>query len=746
MKTIPGVFFAAATGALCFCSSLSAAPVTLASPATGLSVQLDAGSGNYVLSAQTPAWSFRGSLNVPLTHVAVRWGHDTSGSFRQISFAWQAGKLPMQGEIRLYQEKPAVLFAQTCEVAAEAPPAAFPDFTALPPDLHVFSYSQHNFAPPQFRANDNSTPWLLFDDRADALIISPASHFMIAAMQGDGVHEVGSGLNPDLRNLPANFTQSTLVVCGQGINRAWALWGKFMVDQAGITRPANDADDVLKYLGYWTDNGATYYYNYDPTLGYAGTIKALIAHDRQEQIPLRYLQLDSWWYYKSTTDADGRPGNAKKANQLPAGEWNRYGGLLEYRAHTDLFPDGLAAFQRAVNLPLITHNRWIDPASPYHEHYEISGIAAVDPQWWEMIAGYLKASGIVTYEQDWLDHIYRYSPAFATNVDTADRFLDHMARACKAQNITLQYCMPYPCYFMQGCRYDNLTTIRTSDDRFCAARYNDFLYTSRLASALGIWPWADVFMSAETNNVLLATLSGGAVGMGDAIGAENPANIFQAVRRDGVIVKPDAPIVPLDRCYVADANQQPAPLVAATYTDHAGLKTGYVFAFNRHGTRADQLSFTAEELGMRGPVWVHDYFSGVGRRLDPGESFSAPLAEDASAFYQVAPIGKSGIAFLGDAGKFVGTGKQRMASLNDQPHRLTVSLSVAESEKTVTLHGYAATEPQVTVQSGSAGPVQFDPAQHHFTVELTVNESAPLDRSDSDPVRHLTVTFTSLDN
>jgi len=743
MKTLPAFLLAAAVGALCWLSRLSASAVTVASPATGLSLQLDASDGNYQLIAMAPSWSFSGSLNVPLKRIAVRRGLDTNGTFQQITFAWQAGQKPMHGRIRLYEEIPMVLFAQTCEVADEVPPAAFPDFTALPPNLHVFSYSQHNFAPPQFHANDNSTPWLFFDDRANALIISPASHFMVAAMQGDGVHEVGSGLNPGLRHLPADFTQSTLVVCGQGINRAWALWGKFMVDRAGVSRPANDVDDVLKYLGYWTDNGANYYYNYDPALGYAGTLKALIAHDRQEQIPLRYLQLDSWWYYKSTTDADGRPGNAKKADKLPAGEWNRYGGLLEYRAHADLFPDGLAAFQHALNLPLITHNRWIDPASPYHQHYEISGIAAVDLQWWDLIAGYLKASGIVTYEQDWLDRIYRYSPAFATNVDTADRFLDNMARACKAQNVTLQYCMPYPCYFMQGCRYDNLTTIRTSDDRFCPARYNDFLYTSRLASALGIWPWADVFMSDETNNLLLANLSAGAVGIGDAIGAENPGNIFRAVRRDGVIVKPDAPIVPLDRSYIADANRQPAPLVAATYADHAGLKTGYVFAFNRDGTASDQLSFTAEELGIRGPVWVRDYFSGLGRRLDPGESFSAPLAENASAFYQVSPVGKSGIAFLGDLGKFVGTGHQRIASLDDQPRQLTVGVLLAESEQTVTLHGYAAAAPQVTVESGSAGPVQFDATRHHFTVELTVNGSAPLDRSAPDPVRHLTVTFTT---
>ena len=40
----------------------------------------------------------------------------------------------------------------------------------------------------------------------------------------------------------------------------------------------------------------------------------------------------------------------------------------------------------------------------------------------------------------------------------------------------------------------------------------------RLASALGEWSWTDVFMSSETSNLLLSTLSASMVGVGDALG------------------------------------------------------------------------------------------------------------------------------------------------------------------------------------------------------------------------------------
>ena len=48
-----------------------------------------------------------------------------------------------------------------------------------------------------------------------------------------------------------------------------------------------------------------------------------------------------------------------------------------------------------------------------------------------------------------------------------------------------------------------------SDDRFDRNRWDTFLYTSRFASALGVWPWSDVFMSSETNNLVLSVLSAG---------------------------------------------------------------------------------------------------------------------------------------------------------------------------------------------------------------------------------------------
>ena len=106
----------------------------------------------------------------------------------------------------------------------------------------------------------------------------------------------------------------------------------------------------------------------------------------------------------------------------------------------------------------------------------------------------------------------------ATSPASGELFMDAMAKAAGKERIALQYCMPLPRHFLQGTRYSNLLTIRVSGDRFVKGHWTSFLFNGRLASALGEWPWTDVFMSSETSNLLLSTLSASMVGVGDALG------------------------------------------------------------------------------------------------------------------------------------------------------------------------------------------------------------------------------------
>ena len=684
-------------------------------PVLKTKVTVDKTSGDYIIITAPFNWSFKGSVGHSLNDIKNKEGIDSIGSFNEISFTW-IDSISYKASIKWYKNSSAILFSIVLPDGDSLAPIAFPSFTSFPASMYPYSFYDDNFAPPQFALNETSTPWLFFNDTMNAYILSPASDFIVSKMIGDGKNLIASGLNPGIKNLPPNFTHTTLLVTGQGIQHTWDEWGDALRKLYNRHRPANDADIVLKYFGYWTDNGADYYYNYDTTKGYAPTLLALREKYKQEGIPLGYMQLDSWWYEKSIYDCYGKPVADHKNKNLPYGRWNRYGGLLSYTADSFLFPHGLSAFDAALNLPLVTHNRWVDPSSAYHDKYSISGFAATDPKFWEDIIQDIHKKSVVCYEQDWLNYIYNQTPEMATSLSVGNAFTDGMAMACKNNSLSMQYCMAMPRFFLQGVKYNNLTTIRTSEDRFNPENWKPFLYVSQLAYEIGSWPWCDVFKSNETGNMILSVLSAGPVGTGDAIGKESKENILKACRTDGVLVKPDAPMLPLDINYLNEAKGIDAPMLNCTFTKHGNIKTYYVFAFANSKKENPIINFKPSSLGIKGRLVVFDPLTNKVQALNATDDFSDQLGNDLYTYYILAPVTSSGIAFLGDVGKIAATGKKRIAEIKDENGSLQVTVLFAKGESSVTLQGYSET-PVVT----DKGKTSFNPFPRIFTLVLPSN-------------------------
>jgi len=678
-------------------------------------VGIDSITGEYTVTTLPLHWIFKGSIGHSLTELKNIDGYDSIGTFNEISFSWK-DTVACNASIKWYKNSSVVLFSISLPQGKTLAPPAFPSFTSFPAMQHTFSFYDDNFAPPQFKLNETSTPWLFFNDNKDAFIISPASDFIISKMIGDGKNLISSGLNNGIKNLPPGFTHITLLVISNGIQHAWDKWGMALRKLYNRRIPSNNADAVLNYFGYWTDNGADYYYNYDTTIGYAPTLLLLQKKYKEEGIPIGYMQLDSWWYEKSIYDCYGKPVADHKNPKLPSGRWNRYGGLMSYTADSFLFPKGLNEFDKELGLPLVTHNRWVDPSSPYNNKYKISGFAAVDLKFWNDIIVPIHKAGVVCYEQDWLNYIYSQSPEMATSLDIGNAFTDGMAKACASAGLSMQYCMAMPRFFLQGVKYNNLTTIRTCEDRFNPGNWKPFIYVSQLGYEIGAWPWCDVFKSDEMGNMILSVLSAGPVGTGDAIGKENKDNILKACRIDGVLVKPDAPILPLDEDYINEAKGKDLPMLAYTFTKHSAIITTYVFAFTNSKNKARRISFKPIEFGIKEKVAVFNPLTKKIQLMNANDSFNDSLPDDLYAFYITAPVTSSGIAFFGDAGKIAATGKKRIAEIKDENGTLAITVLFAKGEPNVILQGYSEKP-----FKADKGVIDYNSATHLFTLSLPSN-------------------------
>jgi hypothetical protein len=647
---------------------------------SGLTASLSA-SGAFSVNIPGPQWQFLGSLGNTPFNSRIGTGTDNLGAYQELAFDYSIGPGNRSGSIRTYAGRPLVMFAVTHNNAS-ANSSPFPLFNSQPGNLFEMSFNGE-FAFRQFGSLLPDSPSIYFDTAANTFIVSAASDYMVAS---------GTGISSQIATLPAGLTHRTALAFGQGINETFEAWGEALTDLAGKHRPANDADALLKSISYWTDNGATYYYNPGGS-SYTDTLKAIKAEFDAKGIALGSMQLDSWWYPKGPDDA-----------------WSSHGGIWTYTAATSIFQPDLASFQASLGVPLTAHARWIDAASPYRSQYAISGNVATDPQYWADTAAYLAASGVSTYEQDWLGA----NAQAAFNLTDPAAFLDNMAAAMQRRGITMQYCMATPRHFLQSTHYSNLTTIRTSQDGFGPTRWTEFLYSSRLASAVGIWPFSDVFMSKDLNNLILATLSAGPVGIGDALGSISQGNLLKAVRSDGVIVKPDVPATPVDSVFVSDAQGIDTPMIASTYSNFGGVRTRYIFAYSRGANNS--ITIQPSVWGIAGAAYLYDYLDGVGYPIGANSEKTLTL-NGGVGYFILAAAGKTGIAFLGDEGDFVTMGKNRIPLFVDTG-RIDLLVAYASGEQTRTLFGYSPKPVNVTAVNGSVDGLSWSPSTQLFTVNV----------------------------
>jgi hypothetical protein len=646
--------------------------------------------GTYSITIPGPGWQLAGTVGVTPYNSRILTGTDSLGEYQELAFDYWLGAGSRSASIRASAAVPMIRFVVRYNNGSPNS-AAFPAFTSYPKGLLHLTFNGM-FSVPSFSNLAESSPWIWFDGDANTLIISAASDYMAASTTLGPSGQIQAGISGKIPNFPAGFTHTTALSFGSGINQTVAAWGHALTNLTGKQRPANDSDALLKSISYWTDNGATYYYN-PGTGSYADTLTAIRAEFDAKGIALGSLQLDSWWYPKG-----------------PDNSWFSHGGIWQYIASPALFQPDLATFQAGLGIPLIAHARWIDAASPIRSQYLMSGGVATDPKYWEDTAAYLKAAGVTTYEQDWLG----LNAQAAFNLTDSAIFLNNMATSMAKRGITIQYCMAGPNHFLQSTNYSNVTTARTSGDRFARNRWNDFLYSSRLLTAVGAWPFTDVFMSTEQDNLILATLSAGPVGIGDPLGGISKDNLLAAVRPDGIIVKPDISLTPEDAVMISDAQGIDVPMVASTWSDFGGMRAHYIFAYVRN-TNA-QLAIQPSSYGMTGAAYLFDYLAGTGLLIPANSGVTLPLT-NGFGYYILAAVGETGIAFLGDKGQFVTLGKARIPALTDTG-KIEVSVSYAAGERVRTLFGYSPQSVSVAALEGFADIPVWDPSTQLFTIRV----------------------------
>jgi len=651
---------------------------------------------------------------------------DRLGSFDYVSLSWRvpsAGIRLITG-FRLYHDKPYLVFTQEFPDGFRnyssgqwtLPSVSFPEF--LPSivdsrrDLHSWISSGLDLQ--RFATGLGTTVGgtvdllLLTDSDFHTLVLSPFANYLVATQQNEPVtardesepakSAITCGIEGLVENLPPGFKHEHILVVGDGVTKTLNQWGQALLVKAGKQAPSKYEGDNLKYPVYWDDYGAYYRehgFKEDGYKSYEDIILGVAEDARKHGLRIGAYEV---------ADSD----------QLRYAE-----GLFEPRQ--DLFPHGLKWLHEKLGAPFEAYLPWLPPGGPYRGKYAYfetpkgnvlgwpsgsMGDVFYSEAYWKDTASKLADWGAVLLQQDYLS-TYSGDPVMMADIDRMNLYLKNQAKALQEKGITMQYCMTMPRNVMQSTENPIVTGLQSSADHHVAMAeprpehldddpymWKHMIFASGLYGSVGLWPSRDnVQTIADPNaweDLLLANLLGGEIQLGHRIGEANFDLIRKTYREgDGLVIKGDHPIAPLDRCYLEEC------AVGWASSEVDGRRWFYLLSL----PYSDYLhALEISDLHVDGRWAVYDYDTHSVAVMDATTSY--PLRQTVKHEYLIAaPLLPNGMTVLGDLSKFVTMGNMRIASVKASQRDLEVGV-VSSQARSPVIAGYSEQRPaSVTVQS-----------------------------------------------
>lgn len=713
----------------------------------GLNVTIDT-DGSVRVGVGDTDWLGRGDAGVPFVTPPgpAESLVDDLGASESVVVAHGGG---IRRSVRAYTDRPLVVFESSATAALDGlatgtfdrPSAAWPVFTPAeraptgsPAGLRGTVFQHCEFGLPATVGAEldgffllphrppTGWPLCLQADDGVALVIAPLDNFheQIIGLNGGTLR---CGWHGDLDEVPAGFTTRLGVFAADSIRSGIDEWGRLLLDSAGTVRPGRWADALATRPSYWTDNGAAYWYRTEPGHDIAGSIVAAVDDLRARGVRLGAVQLDSWFY----PHVELRPFDTDDWVVPPS-------ALVSWEPRDDVLPEGIAALaDRLGDPPLVAHIRHLSATAAITGEVPVwvDGDVAVPatPEGYERWLDQCVAWGVETFEHDWMVEVFHAVRQLRSRPGRARAWQEGIDAAARERGITTQWCMATPADFAQTTTSTQVTSVRTCGDHGYIATPGQlwawFCTTNALARALGLMPYKDVFrtdpeVAGRTGapEALLSALSTGPVGLGDRVGRCDTDLVTATCRADGVLVKPDVPIVATAASIVANPAFEPHLLVAESHTDHPAGRWAYVTAL--HATPSDEpVTETVDLAGLAdssptGDVICWDWRNRTATPMGAAESFEVTLAREDWAYWVLAPVLHGGIAVLGDTTRFVSAGDARIVVDTAAD---AVRITVKGPGETVTVTGWAAAEP-----SSPHAPVDFDPQTGVWRIAVSVGE------------------------
>ncbi|KAK6165977.1 hypothetical protein SNE40_022776 [Patella caerulea] len=463
-------------------------------------------------------------------------------------------------------------------------------------------------------------PTIFFDKKDNVVIIAPFSEFMSASTYLDTTQQpnrLSWGIMGGVMEIPEDFMAQFMVFYSpNGINKAFEEWGSLMKDFYGKDPSYRKADMTINYLGYYTDNGAYYYWRPEPHKTNEQTIYDIQSYALNSSIPYKYIQYDEWWYIR-----------ARGPTGLPT-------GTIKWSLRPKVFPSGMRKLYENTEWPVVAHNMYWSNQTTYAKQnggnytflLDESGMALpFEEGFWNDLFKESKLWGLAVYEQDYMNVNTDAINATVSDVVSGKTWLMDMGNAARKNGLTIQYCMSYPRHAMTALEIPAVTQARVYMDNRPNTDHWTIGVSSLFAEAMGIAPFKDNFWSTEVQtgngynqtephtsiHAAISTLSTGPVGLGDKVGHSNPNLIMRSCNAEGLILKPSKPITAIDKQIQQMAfggNIGPEGKIYTTYSNIDNHIFGIILAANISMDYTLRIQDTGINMTQAAMVMISDLY------------------------------------------------------------------------------------------------------------------------------------------
>ncbi|MFX1296319.1 MAG: hypothetical protein ACFFD2_15890 [Promethearchaeota archaeon] len=603
--------------------------------------------------------------------------YDIFGTYKRILMKWEleGTSIPVHSSIIIYPNQSIIKFQLEFpkglkDVSTEKlkiPFFRFPCFNLEGPNQRVLTFRYALFAPPKRNIPKIGTqgPVVFYDNELNAAVLGPLDHFIIAFTHRNKI--IFHGLEGKIKEVPEGYEHSILLLFTKGINKAIVDWCALLHKYHNTSPKDPYADPIIANLGFWTDSGAYYYYRKEKGMSYEQTITFACKVFKEQDIPIKYYQLDSWWYQKDMKSLWKYPPISWIGRLIRGG---LYRGTILWEVISEEFPKGLKALYKRIGLPFACHARWFSPKSPYIQKYKSvvgkSVALPMEARFWDDLMKQSAEKGIIMYEQDWLKKSFTQIPYLQENIYAAEKWLTWMAEAANQNNISIQYCMASSGFFLYTLKFPAVTNARVGGDYNARATkrfyYPHISQTNILAWGVGVWPSFDSYLTTTTplrkglyrekypdQMTLLSNLGGGLMCPADKANRVNKELLMKTCTKEGVLLKPDRPITVNDIMF--KINQK--PYIMDTWTQKGKLFWRYIVAVNLWPRRVKDPQITLRELGYPEEGVLYDFITKEIKEIGPDDIIDLKLKGMDYKYFIYAPFLKEGVALIGSTEKYV---------------------------------------------------------------------------------------------